>query len=344
VGITIKDVAREAGVSVSTVSVVLRGAKNPFISQGTAERVRAAAKALGYRPNLAARSLRAKYSHTVGMVTHITRGLSARTIAEIELLLRNHGYDLLLGFSDNTPEREWRYIDKLYGVRVDGLLIAPSRYKEEESLEHYRAILAPIVLIDGPENPDFCCTKKDRAAGIGILLRHLHGLGRRKVALSLVRDMGYGNRERLEGYRQALGALGLPCDERRLLWCTPAPIVNGSEVVTGILERRGEIDAVICSDDFMAADVITGLRAAGVDVPGDVSVVGFFDNPNLSASFEVPITTLRHDFIAMGRKACELLLERMKRPANEEPLPAVTWSPVPELVVRESCGAGVLHA
>ena len=338
-GITIKDIARRAKVSVSTVSVVLRGAKNPLISATTSDRVRAVARQLGYRPNLAARNLRTRHSNTVGMVTHATRGFAVRAIAAIELLLRGHDYDLLLGFSDNTPEREWRYIDKLYGVQVDGLLVAPSRYKEEESLRYYREIPVPIVLLDGADDSDFCCCKKDRATGVAMLVHHLHRVGRRRIALSQVHTMDYANRERLEGYRRALGELGLPFDESLLLYTQPEPIVNGADLVPLVTRQLAAVDAVVCGDDYIAASLITGLRAAGVDVPREVGVVGFYDSPGFSENFDPPITTLEHDFVAMGQKACELLLERMKAPDDQPPPPPVVWSPEPQLIVRQSCGA-----
>ncbi len=337
--ITIKDIAKQADVSVSTVSVVLRGATNPMISAITAEKVKRIAVEMGYRPNLAARNLRAQKTYTVGMVVHLTRGLPTRLIVEAERILREGGFDLLLGFSDNTPEREWRYIDKLYGVRVDGLLIAPSRYEEERSLERYRAIPAPLVLFDGPAAPDFCCAKKDRAEGVAVLARHLYRLGRRRIALSLVHDMGYGNRERLEGYRRALAELNLVFDAARLLYSSAAPVVSGAELMAPILAHPGEIDAVICGDDHVAGDLITALLEAGVSVPDKVAVVGFNDAGEFSEKFSVPITTLRHGGMLMMQKACEFLLERMNVARGKPQPPPVHYSPEPTLVVRRSCGA-----
>ncbi len=335
--ITIKDIAQAAHVSVATVSLVLSSATNITISAKTAEKVRRLAREMQYRPNLSARNLRSKQSNTIGMVIHGARRIEQDIVLQVEHFFHDRGYDLILGFSHGIPEQEWRYIDKLYGTRVDGFIVFPTRFEEEKSLEHYRRIDVPMVLIDGPEVPDIPCVKKNRAAGVKMLLQHLSGAGRRRIAISLVREQEYGNRERLAGYFQGLAELGLPVNEELVLYRERGEFSDGA-ILGMLLERRGQFDAVLCGDDYGAVDLISGLLKAGVRVPEEMAVVGFFDRP-FSAEFKVPLTTLRQDREGFGRKACEFLLTLLELPKDQPPALPMLYAPEPELVIRESCGA-----
>ena len=170
-----------------------------------------------------------------------------------------------------------------------------------------------------------------------MLLRHLYGVGRRRMGISMVREQEYGNRERLAGYHQGLKELGLPIDEN-LLFYRARGEMSDAAILEPLVQRRGRVDAILCGDDFGAVDLISALLKAGVSVPEEIAVVGFFDRP-FSADFKIPLTTLRQDREGFGRMACEFLLTLLELPKDQPPALPMLFAPEPELIIRESCGA-----
>ncbi len=329
---TLKDVARESQVSVSTASLVLRGEHNPMISAATRDRILAVAQTLGYQPNLAARSLRRRRTRSVGLVVHHIR---AETLSEplyaVEAYFRDRGYDLLVGFSQGSPEKERRYIDKLCGQRVDGLLLVMSRPGSDENLPFYAALEVPIVLLDGPAGTPFACVRSDRRRAVELCVEHLYRLGRRRLVLVQAEADGVSVEYR-EAFTDALGRRALPCGDACIPWGAGA-----EGLARNALARRPRPDAVLCSADGQALELIEALFQAGARVPHDVAVMGLSAAP-ASAYGRVPLSTIDPQPAEMARAAAETLLARIEcSPAEAPPAETLAWPPL--LLVRRSCGA-----
>ncbi len=334
--VTLKDIARRANVSVSTVSLILRDTAGARVSPETAERVRRIARELHYRPNLVARSLRIASTRTIGMVAPSLRGnLYSDMIAAAEEFFSQRGYDILVGFSYGDPQEEWRHVRRFAGNRVDGLLVAPTGVREAESLAFYRSLRIPLVLLDGPENAGLPGVKKNRQEGIRMALAHLFSLGRRRIALSLFAGEEFPSRERLQGYHAGSLSLGLPDVPELVVYLTDQE-TPGEQLAGRLLAMSPRPDAVICGNDLVAVQCIRALEAAGVAVPARIAVVGFSGLAYV-AHAHVPLTTIDQSNTEIARRAAEMLWARLSSP--DQPPPAETLVVPPRLVVRESCGA-----
>ena len=336
--VTIKDIAKQAQVSYSTVATILRGDANRMISQATAERVRRIAEEMAYRPNLAARSLRGKKTCCIGVVVRTIRdNLSPDMVGVVEEYMWEHNYDLSVHLSHRVPEREWRAIDRLIGNRVDGLIVTPTGTKEKESLEYYKTVPIPMVLLEGPDGSGFPSVKKNRQAGVALCMHHLFSVGRRRIGLCVAQCDDFPRRERLEGYTRALAEVGLPYDPA-LVFSVPNTLSGGADLTAVVLRQHTAVDAMICGDYKIAIELIRGMETAGVKVPEQMAVVGF-SGLESGAYNHVPLTTIDHSNQRMAWRAAQMLFERMQLPESEPGPPAETIVIPPKLVVRASCGA-----
>jgi len=343
VATTIKDVARRAGVSISTASMVLRTEPNPRISKATRERVQKAAEELNYCPNFAARSLRSHKTFVIGMVMNRLKWHDTlEFIFPVENYFRPLNHHVIMGFSEDNVDEERRYVEEMTHGRVDGLILRPVDRSDVSSLEYFASASIPVVLIDGPDRVSLPSAKRSRADGIVLCMQHLYRLGRRHIGLGMISG-GFSGLERLEGYHSALEELGLPFEEDLIL---PGAGKQGDLYEIGYelaadVKAVPRLDAIICSNDLYAVGLIRGSADCGVRVPEDISVVGFTNLP-ASRYNSVPLTTVDQQYERVAQKAAELLWEQMNVPEGEAPPPARHVNLRPRLVVRESCGAGVL--
>ena len=340
--LTIRDVAERAGVSISTASMVLQVEPDSRITKATQERVRQAAQELHYRPNLAARSLRSRKTFVIGMIMNRLKWHDClEFIFPVEGLFRPRNYHVFMGFSHGDPAEEQRYVEEMTHGRVDGLILQPADRGDSGSLDYCTSLSIPVVVIEGPDGLDLPSVKKNRAEGIAICVRHLHGLGRRHIGLGMISE-GYSGNERLEGYRRVLSELQLPFEKDLILpgGCGTDLFQVGYQLAVEVVEVP-RMDAIICSNDLYAVGLIDGLRERGLRVPQDISVVGFTNLPS-SRYNPVPLTTLDQQYERIGRTAAEMLWERIQAGEGELPPPVEQVSIVPKLIVRESCGAGLV--
>lgn len=320
---SMKEVARLAGVSVATVSQVLRGTKR-FTPEVEA-RVRAAARELGYLPDLRASALRTGRSDIVGvLLPDLSNPYFPALLNALEVAARAAGLLVLVHDSGNEVGLERHALERLASVRVDGLLWVPSDASVAGAKALPRRDL-PVVTLDRPL-PGRDAVYSDHAQGGRLLARHLLALGRRRVALLAGPAELPSARARRRGFLEAFEPL--------------APVFEGAAAFTHRLpepvRRRlrqavGGFDAVVCPNDAVAIGVVRVLREAGVRVPQDVCVTGFDDIP-WAAMMEPPLTTVRQPLAAIGAEAVRLLLERIRAPERE---PRQVMLPV-ELVERAS--------
>jgi LacI family transcriptional regulator len=328
---TIADVARLAGVHASTVSRALDPAARHRISAAVAERVSAAAEKLGYRPSALAAGLRSGRSHTVGvLVPDLTNPVFPPIVQAIEAALARAGYVTLLASTEADPAKEALLIRRMAAQGADGIILA-SAASGSPAPEAALRLGLPMVLVNRRlPGTDLPAVVSEDAAGIGLAVRHLLGLGHRRIA-HLAGPSGVATAaDRLRGFRAALRAAGLaPVAVERAAAYTRAA---GGAAARALL-RAGGFTAIVAANDLLALGAYDALREAGLRVPVDVSVTGFNDMP-MADLVDPPLTTVRIQHAAMGEAAASALLARLRGEAPE----GLTRLPA-ALVVRESTAA-----
>jgi DNA-binding LacI/PurR family transcriptional regulator len=321
---TLFDVARAAGVSHQTVSRVVNG--DPTVRPVTKAKVDAAVEALGYRPSLAARALASRKTRSIGLIsTGFPFYGPSSTMHGFNGAARRAGYQVSMATLDSDDADGVRQaVDALVGQAVAAVvLIAP----DAEALDVLRSadVTVPLVTADSVADDGHHPVSIDQAAGAERAVEHLASLGHRAVAHVAGPDAWMDGRDRERGWRDACARLGL--DASVLLrgdWTPASGHALGRE-----LARRDDVTAVFCANDQMALGVVHALTEAGVRVPGDVSIVGFDDIPE-AEHFLPPLTTVRQDFEALGRR----IMDTVEAVLGGDETPVAPMAP--ELVVRLS--------
>jgi DNA-binding LacI/PurR family transcriptional regulator len=328
--LVMSDVAALAGVSHQTVSRVVNG--HPNVAPHTRERVERAIAELGYRPNIAARALVTGSTRTIGLVTvKINQYGPAQTMLGLENAARAAGYSLSVSILDDATAAAMREaVDTFVAQRVDGI-VALSTY--DDAAEALRALDPPVPLVavqvGGAE--DRPAVGVDQEAGARSATRHLLSLGHRTVHHVSGPADSQEARGRTEGWRSELLAVGAPVPECLPGDWTPAAGHAAGRRLAARIRAGEDVTAVFLANDQMALGLLAALHEEGLDVPGDVSVVGFDDLPE-APYFTPPLTTVRQDFAELGRRGVQLVLARMKG-ENLHPDPVPT-----ALLVRASTG------
>jgi DNA-binding LacI/PurR family transcriptional regulator len=334
--ISIKDIARAAGVSHSTVSRSL--SDSPLVNSETKARIRQLSLEMGYTPNAAARSLVMGRTRTVGVVvTTIADPFIAEVTQGIESTAYEHSYTVILASSNSDPSREIAAVEMLRSKRVDGVIVTSSRVGALYQ-DHLERIGVPVVLINNHSEQSgrytFSITV-DNEHGGHLATRHLVELGHRRIAYIAAQVNHSSNMGRLAGYRQALSEAGIPFD--------PALVVSGNGRVDGgercwshLAALTNPPTAVFCYNDMTAIGLLRDVRQVGLTVPQDLSIVGFDDIP--FASYVCPaLTTLAQPKFEMGQQATEMVLALMKAQASND-VQTADIVIKGQLIVRESSG------
>lgn len=330
--VTIKDVARAAGVSVATVSRVLNDS-GP-VSAEARRRIREVARELRYTPNSAARTLITSRTGTLGVLLPDLHGeFFSEVIRGIDQAAQERGYHLLVSSSHNAPDEVEAALGAMRG-RVDGLVVMSPALSAATLAENLPASLPVVLLNCAVEDERFDALNVDNFGGAYAMVRHLLGGGRRRVAMVCGPAGNHDADERLAGYRAALRDGGA---EHRRAWELPGDFQqrSGYRAAERLLARRPRPDALFAANDSMAIGALSALLESGVRVPEDVAVAGFDDIP-MSRYMSPPLTTVQVDIAGLGGRAVRTLLDAVARKnAHErrrETVPAT-------LVVRGSCGS-----
>lgn len=325
--ISLKDVAKAAGVSPSTVSRAL--SRHPRISAKTGDRIRGLAQEMGYTPSLPARSLVTRDTATIGMaITQASDPFLGQLVAGVEEAAQSNGYSVFLSSSYRDAVREEEVIRSFYERRATGVIVTGSQIAAGYTQLRERFPL-PIVLINFPEYPYSVST--DNQAGARQVVKHLLHFGHRRIAYIGNRHSYNTNFNRLAGYKSALAQHEIPLDEQ-LLGEGDGTLPGGIEAASRLLSLPQPPTAIFCFNDMTAMGVLYALERAGVQVPNDCSVAGF-DDLDLAAYLRPPLTTVRQPCYQLGQHAMHMLLKLIRGQDNIRPeiLPA-------ELVMRESTG------
>jgi LacI family transcriptional regulator len=332
--VSIRDVAERAGVSVGTVSNVLN--KPDRVSEAVATRVHDAIRELGYVRNDAARQLRAGRSSSVGLVVLDARNPFFTDVARgAEDAAAEHGVAVLLGDSDEKPEREAAYLDLFEEQRVRGVLVSPLG-DIRERLQRMRALGTPVVLVDRmAEDASLSSVSVDDVAGGRTAVAHLLETGRRRIAF-VGGPLGLRQvADRLAGAQHAVAAV--PGAQLEVLEGSALSVSEGRRMGEQLVARdpAERPDAVFTANDLLAVGLLQALvMRGGVRVPDDIALIGFDDIDFASATI-VPLSSLRQPSRLIGQTALGILLEEADDPTLA-PRQVVFQ---PELVVRESSGS-----
>jgi LacI family transcriptional regulator len=342
--VTIRDVAKESGFSSTTVSIVLNNAPLArYIPAVTKKRIEQAAKKLGYRPNLFARSLRSKRSHTVGvMVFDMTDPYCTLVLRGIENTLYQSSYLPILTDVHNERSRFERYLEMLLDRRVEALIVVANwLFVDIDVLADLEKSSIPTAMI-GRElrNDSISSVMVDNELGAHAALEHLHALGHRKIAFIRGPKTLADSAPRWKGIRSFAKSSGLELDPRLVLDLPESrdPISSfeaGYKLTEDLLKQKRPFTALIAFDDMTAFGAIRALAKAGLHVPEHCSVIGF-DDVAASSLYTPSLTTVRQPMEVMGTMAVSIVLDGINAVQEKRKVLAVHRKVAPELAVRES--------
>ncbi|TFD85417.1 LacI family DNA-binding transcriptional regulator [Cryobacterium lactosi] len=324
---SIRDVARLAGVSHQTVSRVLNN--HPSIRDSTKARVQQVMDDLQYRPNRAARALSRGTSRTIGVLSASSSQYGpASSIAAIQDAAREAGYYVnTANLTSADPATIEAALDHLMLQSVEGIVVIAPQMRVFDVLEQL-SVAVPYVTLQSTGSLNEHGLSFDQIAGARAATRHLIDLGHRNI-YHLAGPQDWIEAEaRMRGFLDEMGAMDVP---------TTAPILGDWTADFGYyagreLLRVRDFTAIFSSNDQMALGLMHAIRDAGLDIPGDVSVVGFDDIPE-AAHFWPPLTTVRQDFAELGRRCMALLLDDITDGPDQQ-----RSAIIPELIVRGSTG------
>ena len=332
--VRLKDIAERAGVSVMTVSKVLRDA--PDISAATKARIRVLAQQMGYVPDSLAQGLRTRTTKLFGLIiSAMTNPIFARVVMAIEERAHELGYEVVLSHTLNLPEREDIAIRRLISRRVDGLFVSPVYRLAPEApiYQELQRCAIPTVILghSAPFCSQFINVDTDDLQAAQTATRHLLELGHRRIAYFAGPQAAPWAQDRFEGYRRAVRDAGADVDDK-LVFNAGATIEEGEKAALQMLNEGTHATAVFAVNDLVAIGAATLFLNQGIQIPDDLSIVGF-GNVLIAEYFRVPLTTIRQPKFRLGVAAMNSMLKLMRGEHPESKrLPA-------EIIVRASTAA-----
>ncbi|GAB3677293.1 LacI family DNA-binding transcriptional regulator [Actinocorallia lasiicapitis] len=329
---TMADVARQAGVSVSTVSHVINGTR--FVADETRQKVLTAVESTGYIQNTVARSLVTSSTKSIGLaISAISNFYFADLVAALESQVRLAGYTLLLTDTHDDPEEELKVVQALHQRRVDGILLATEAHGPgSAALRYLDELSIPTVLVDRCASARFDQVGTENVESSAHLVVHLAQLGHRRIGLVAGREGLMTSTERLHGYRLGLSRSGLEPD--------PALIAQGRSngavaeaAVAALMELPDPPTALFVANNHMTIGVMRALDRRGVRVPEDVALT-VFDDFEWASIFRPRLTAIAQPIREIATRSVELLAERIADPDR----PPRTVRLKPRFMHRDSCG------
>lgn len=316
---TIKDIAKAAGVSVTTVSRALNGYSD--VNEKTRQKIMSVAKELHYSPNTIARSLVMNKSKTIGLLVSglnkaaVKDNFTIEVLAGINEFVSETDYDLVLFSTNSIKQREKTYSQLCRERRVDGAIIMGIRTDDPYLREIVESDI-PCMLIDIPirtETVGYIST--DNKLGAKKAIEHLTGLGHKNIAMVNGHGFAFVSQERLEGYKAGIIENGIPYNEK---WVVSGEFNEdkAEQEALSLFKSFPEITAVFCASDLMALGVLKAARKLGLHVPDQLSIVGY-DDIILASYASPPLTTIAQNKFLMGYEAAKLLISTLE--GKEQP-------------------------
>ncbi|HEY2601883.1 MAG TPA: LacI family DNA-binding transcriptional regulator [Thermoleophilaceae bacterium] len=309
--VKLSDVAERAGVHPATVSRALSERTRHMVNALTAERVLAAASELGYTPNPIARSLKTNRSFTVAvLLPDLTNPLFPPMVRGIEDALAEAGFTALIANTDNHPDRALAALETMRIRQADGCIAATAT--RDDGLLADAAGELPMVLINRRVlNHAIPAVVGDDRSGVRQAVEHLAALGHERIAHVAGPQWLSTGADRHEAYAEALRAVGLDPDPELIAFGEGFTEEQGALCLNSLLDGGREFTALVAGNDLMALGCYDALVERDLSCPGDISIVGFNDMP-FADKFNPPLTTVRIPHYEMGKRAAELLLERIQ--------------------------------
>lgn len=316
--VTLKQIAKELDVSISTVSKSLRD--SPEISEDTRQKVQAFAKLYNYKPNLIALSLKNKKTKTIGIIIpEIVHHFFATVISGIEHVANENGYNVIVTLSDESFDKEVINMEMLANGSIDGFIMSLSKETQfKKDFHHISEVInqgMPVVMFDRVTN-DILCDKviiDDKLASFDAV-QNLIDKGFKKIALITTVDYVSVGKLRTEGYVKALKANDIPVDENLIIKIED--IDHCSDQIEDLITNN-QIDAVFAVNELFAVTAIKAAKNIGIKVPEDIAIIGFTDG--IISKYSSPsITTVSQNGIKMGGKAAQMLIDRLESEEEEE--------------------------
>ncbi|MFP4308163.1 MAG: LacI family DNA-binding transcriptional regulator [Desulfococcaceae bacterium] len=327
---TILDVARLAGVSTATVSRVIN--TPDAVKSATRERVVRAMKECNYRYNALARGFATRRSRILGLIVpSITNPIFAESTRGAQDFAERNDYRIVQANTDYSPEREEKMIQAFREMRVDGILLTTTDPDHGFLLELVAEGFPLVLIYSTVRRGPISCVGVDNFFGGYLATRHLIDHGHRRIAM-IAGDFHTSDksRHRWHGYRKCLADGAIPYDPDRVRQ-SPYRLENGRRAIRELMNGPEPPEAVFCSNDYLAIGAMKGARELGLEIPRDLSVVGFDDMP-LSGFFTPGLDTIRQPAYDMGRIGAEVLLRRIETPGSD---PVRKLLPL-QLIQRES--------
>lgn len=311
--VTIADVAREAGVSLMTVSRALNNKDG--ISHKTRAHVLEVIQRLGYRPSGVARSLVTRRTGTIGLIVPDVSNPYFSGIAHgVAEVANQNNLSVLLCDTEEESDQELEFLRVLEEKQVDGVIVAAPRHSGEKIVpqiaRHQNVVVVNRVFSNFPDFNASGYVINDDCIGGRLATGHLLSRGHRRIGYLGGPRSSYGSQRRLLGYKAVLEEAGIPINEKYIVYCHPT-VKGGLEAILELLKVDPKISAVFCFNDMVAIGALQATTQLGLKVPDDLAIVGYDDIP--MASWVTPaLTTLRAPFEEMGRLATRLLIDRFQ--------------------------------
>ncbi|MBU9814792.1 HTH-type transcriptional regulator GalR [Rahnella sp. C60] len=331
---TIKDVAKLAGVSVATVSRVIN--HSPKASDSSREAVQNAMQHLQYHPNANARALAQQATETLGLiVADVSDPFFGAMVKAVEQVAYATGNFLLIGNGYHNVEKERQAIEQLIRHRCAALVVHAKMLPQDELTSLMQQIPGMVLINRTLPGFEQRCIALDDRYGSWLATRHLIQAGHQRIAI-LCSNHGISDAsDRLQGYIDALNEHNIPVDDKLIAYAEPDEI-GGEKAMADLLGLGKGFTAVTCYNDPMAAGALSVLSDNSIDVPGEISLIGF-DDVLISRYLRPRLTTVRYPVVAMASQAAQLALAL----ANGQPLPETTHMFSPTLVRRHSVSSPV---
>jgi len=330
--VTLRDVARHAGVHPATASRALNNATRSLVNEATAQRVLQVAEELGYRPNPIARGLKTNRSTTVGvLLPDLTNPLFPPIVRGIEDRLAEDGYTAVLANTDNDPTKERLHFEIMRSRQVEGFILATAE-RDDPLIDDLMSSDAPMVMVNRTvENERAHAVVADDRLGSRLAVDHLVALGHTQIAHIMGPERLSTARNRLEGFLAGMRQHVVDADDDLIEIAGAFTEVEGARAFRRLLDRKAKFTAVYAANDLLALGCFDIMEEKGIGCPDEVSVVGYNDIPFMD-KLRPALTTIRVHQYEIGVHAANLLLARLENPHA----PPQTLMLKPELIVRDS--------
>lgn len=329
----LKTVARLAGVSIATVSRVLNG--DPVVKDETRLAVQKAIKTSGYHPNRVAQRLRSttKTRKLIGLlIPDIQNPFYVDVIRGIEEYAYEHGSAVVIGNFSQDQKREKLYIEILRSEAVDGFIVAPYHGKDQYVEELIHDGHAVVCIDRGLTNVNVDVVKADNEQAVFNAISHLIKMGHTRIAHVTGNPSIPTTHERMEGYKKALAKFGLPIDPE-IIRGKNSDFKSGVEITAELLDLPKRPTAIFTGNNLLTLGALETLLTRGIKIPEEMAIIGF-DDMYWATSLNPPLTAVRQHGFEMGRRAIELLFQRILNPTRLTANIIINT----ELMIRKSCG------